>query len=259
METFAESLSSDGQIVPIKKINFEEQIIPYNPSSAELVETNKILSRIPDVRNFASNLTQKVKSFTSALKSNQQLQPSAKTLTTEESFDNVLQLSKQNAQLNIQQILLAAQEFNQTIQHSLTSVPAHPYDRLVYQYLGPDFVCPTIYELETPQNYCPIQATKEIIDIKNKLSDLQTTQISIMSAEALDTNFYGITSQNLNNAFAFLSTTCSGDQFIINDRKLSEHLSFVETIKSIPIDYIQQNPMEVAQKLINRFIQIQKM
>jgi len=265
METFTESLSFDGQIVPGNQIIFDEQLVPYHSHNTELTEfvpnSDKSLLQIPKVRTFAQELTQKVKSFTSSLKSNG-LYNQIKQLPEVEinqPFGNSLEKSKQQAQLCIQQVLSAAQIFNDDIQYSLTSVPAHPYDRLVYQYLGPNFVCPTIYELNIPQNYCPKEAVKEIINVKNDLFDLQMTHLAAMSAEVMDTNFYGITSQNLNNAFAVLSTTCDGDQYIINDKKLSEHLSFVETLKSIPTDYIEENSMEVAQKLIARFIEIQKM
>lgn len=265
MENFTESLSSEGQIIPINKIPYEEQIVPYRPVATELTEfvpdSNKTLSQIPKIGTLARDIVQKVKSFTSSLKSDgfyDQIKQLPE-IQTDQSFSGSLEQSKQMAQLSIQQILSAARSFNETINNSLVSIPAHPYDRLVHHYLGPDFVCPTIYELNVPQNYCPKEAVKEIINVKNDLFDLQMTHLAAMSAEVMDTNFYGITSQNLNNAFAVLSTTCNGDQYIINDKKLSEHLTFVEILKSIPTDYIEQNPMEVAQKLIARFIEIQKL
>ena len=65
-----------------------------------------------------------------------------------------------------------------------------------------------------------------------------TTQLQIMSAEAADTSFAGITSQNLGNAFAVLSTTANGQEYIIDRKKAAEHLEFIEIVNNVPTDYI---------------------
>ena len=85
-----------------------------------------------------------------------------------------------------------------------------------------------------------------------------TTHLQLMSAEAADTSFAGITSQNLGNAFAVLSTTANGQEYIIDRKKAARHLEFIEVISNIPTDYIIENPVIVVMKLVSRYLEIHR-
>ena len=153
-------------------------------------------------------------------------------------------------------VLSAARNIRQKLEEATFTGPICPYQKTLLEYLGPNFVCPTIHELALPINFNPIEAVKTITEIDKKYNDLMLTHLQIMSAEAADTRFVGITSQNLGNAFAVLSTTQNGQQYVIDKQKASRHLEFAETVRNIPADYILQHPFEVAQKLVGRYLEI---
>ena len=171
-------------------------------------------------------------------------------------FVELLRTNKEQAQLTISQLVSSANSMTADLTTALTAVPVHPYEKLVYEYLGPNFICPTIQELAIPNNFCSQKCLVEIESIAKEVGALQTSQFDRMSAEAMDTSFYGITSENLNNAFAVLSSTAEGDRYVIDRAKLTQHLRFVETVKGIPIDYVLKNPLEVAKKMLAEFTRI---
>lgn len=152
--------------------------------------------------------------------------------------------------------LSAARSLKQQIQSTIFDGPVCPYQRTLLEYLGPNFKCPTIDDLPLPRNFNPAEAIKIILDVDKKHDKQMTTHLQIMSAEAADTNFPGVTSQNLGHAFAVLSATSRGQEYIIDKKKTGQHLEFVELISKIPTDYIVEHPVIVAQKLVARYLEI---
>ena len=134
-----------------------------------------------------------------------------------------------------------------------------PYEKTIAEYLGTDFIIPTVHDLTVPENFCPLEAIKTIVTIDRKYHDLTLTHLQTITAEAADTGFVGVTSQNLGNAFALLSTTPEGtQQYVLDKPRIGEHLSFAELIRTIPNEDIINNPVEIAHKLVSKFIQIHK-
>lgn len=219
METFTESLSFDGQIVPYSQAQLT---LPEQVSSKEVsTEPQSIEVR---ARNLAE----------------------------------LLRNDKQAAQLAIQELVSSAKDAKAEMLASLTATPVHPYEKLKLQYLGSDFVCPTIHDWIIPMDFCPKAALTDIQDIAQSFHELQMSHFAKMSAEAMDTSFVGITSQNLNNAFAVISATDSGEQLVVDKKKVADQLKFIETIKSIPTDYIIENPLEVAKKMLAEYTRLNK-
>ena len=187
--------------------------------------------------------------------------PETSTVTQEleikmHEFTELLRKNKEQAQITISQLVSSANCMTADLKAALTAVPVHPYEKLIHEYLGPNFICPSITDLTIPKNFCAQQCLGDLEAIVKDVGELQTNQFNLMSAEAMDTSFYGITSENLNNAFAILSSTPNGNQYVIDNNRLAEHLKFVETVKSIPVDYVLKNPLEVAKKMISEFVRI---
>ena len=153
-------------------------------------------------------------------------------------------------------LLSSIQQFKQNIQDNILSGPVCPYQKTLNEYLGLDFKCPSIHSLTILPDYSVEKAVGLLTNIGDKHTDQMLTHLAVMTAEAADTGFPGITSQHLGNAFAVLSTTTNGQEYVINKPKLAKHLEFAEIVKSIPVEYIKQNPVIVAQKLVSRYIEI---
>jgi hypothetical protein len=77
-----------------------------------------------------------------------------------------------------------------------------------------------------------------------------------MVIEAADTSFPGITSENIGNAFAVLSSTSEGDRYVIDRHKAALHLEFAELIRNLSVEKIIGDPIVTAHKLVTRYIEI---
>jgi hypothetical protein len=173
-----------------------------------------------------------------------------------ESLARLLQVDKERARTTINELVSSAQTMTSSLVNDLTATPLHPYQKLLHDYLGPNFICPSIKDLTIPQNFSPQICLTELEEFANEVQLLRTDQFARLSAEAMDTSFEGITSENLNNAFAVLSSTAEGERYVINHERLKDHLKFFETVKNIPTDYIIKNPIEVAKKMLAEFTRI---
>lgn len=177
-----------------------------------------------------------------------------------ENLTTLLQKDKEKAKLMIDSLVFSARQLTSTIATALTSVPVHPYERLIYEYLGPNYKPKDIKDYSIPDSFSPFGCIKELRIIAEANQQLQTTQMAVISAEASNPTFDGtFDGENLNNAFAELVNTPEGkQQFVVNEARLKEYLEFMEMVKAIPIEYIVKNPLEVAKKILSEFIRIHK-
>lgn len=164
---------------------------------------------------------------------------------------------REAALLTIQSLLSTALEIKQQLLGKIFEGPVCPYQKTLNEYLGANYKAPAIQDLEYPVDFSVQNAVTTLAEISNKHNDTLLTHLDLMSAEASDTGFVGITSQNLGNAFAVLSTTANGQEFLIDRQKTAKHLEFAEIVRNIPSDYIVQNPLVVAHKLLSHYINIQ--
>lgn len=158
----------------------------------------------------------------------------------------------------IQSALSAARMVRSSVEEKLLGGPLHPYQKLIHQYLGVNFVSPSVLDLPLPENYCPKQTLAQLNNItdscfKNTLTQFQhiTAGIGkIENSEELELM------QNAGHGFAVLSATSEGDKFVIDSKKTADYLEFAETVRTIPMDQILNNPIETAQRLLYRLTEI---
>jgi hypothetical protein len=131
-----------------------------------------------------------------------------------------------------------------------------PYEQLKIKYLGKNYVVPSIDSLSYPENFTPEKALPSTAAINASYYNIMLTHLHTMSAEAIDTSFPGITSENVGNAFAVPHETEKGIVYKINEKKLANHLEFAEIVRNIPLQQLIDNPQEISFKLIQRFIEI---
>lgn len=131
-----------------------------------------------------------------------------------------------------------------------------PYEQTKAKFLGKDYTPPSIEDLTYPEDFSIEKALSVIASINAHYYNVMLTQAHYMSAEAIDTNFPGITSENIGNAFSVPFITENGTTHILNKKKVADHIEFAEIVRSIPMQQMIDEPKEVAFKLIHRFIQI---
>lgn len=170
-----------------------------------------------------------------------------------------LLISDRNKALKMMDELLAEfQTFEAELDAQIKKTDACPYQQSLNEFLGPNFICPTIDDLPLPENYDANACVQAIFEINERHHNLFLAQMEVMAREAADTSFPGVTSQNLNNAFAPLSTTANGQEFVFDREKYAKHLEFVEIIRNLNSEDIIVRPYEIIQKLVTRYIEIHK-
>lgn len=236
----------------------DSSLVPTNKSQ-ELVEQPSALTvkkfPIPSYQDVLTKIQQQAINQDSLL---EEVEKDFAAIEDVKKFTTLLEKDKAKAKLLIDNLVSSAREMTTSITTSLTSVPVHPYEKLIYEYLGPDYKPKEIQDYSIPDSFNPFTCTKELRIIAEANQQLQMTQMAILSAEAMNPTFDGtFSTENLNNAFAEPVDTSDGNQqFVINEVRLKEHLEFMEMVKNIPKEYILKNPLEVAKKMISEFIRI---
>lgn len=229
----------------------QEEIVEHSQSSVSPVKKfpvpsyQDVLTKIQQQAINQDTLMQEVEQDFAAIESTQK-------------FTTLLQKDKEKAKLMIDSLVSSARQMTSTITTALTSVPVHPYEKLIYEYLGPNYKPKEIQDYSIPDSFNPFVCTKQLRIAAEANHQLQMTQMSVLSSEAMNPTFDGtFATENLNNAFAEPVDTLNGEQqFVINEARLKEHLEFMEMVKNIPKEYILKNPLEVAKKMISEFIRI---
>lgn len=158
----------------------------------------------------------------------------------------------------IQQALSAARSARIQFDEKLLTGPIHPYQKLVHQYLGPDFKTPSVYDLPLPVNFCPVTSLQKLNDITDSIFKNTVTQFQHLTAGIgkIENDEERTMLEGLGHGFAVLSATSEGPKFVIDKEKTAKYIEFAETFRSIPIKEIVNNPVEIAQRVIARIIEI---
>lgn len=133
-----------------------------------------------------------------------------------------------------------------------------PYERTKIEYLGPNYIVPSIHDLPEPVDFSNEVALNSNLLINKQYHENMMAQMQMMSAEAASPDFSENLPEVYGHAFTMLSSTANGEQLVIDRHKTALHLEFAEIVRNIPVSYILENPLLVAQKLINRYIEINK-
>jgi len=128
-----------------------------------------------------------------------------------------------------------------TVDCCLSSIPAHPYERLKYNYFGPDYQFKSLEDLEEPEKI-PYEKCLEYIKQKNE--------------EVLFTTFHNLTCDEENKIYtAFMC--CSGDKLIADHQKQKKYIEFLEIARNIPLRSVtSENYNSIAKKLIAEYMRV---
>jgi hypothetical protein len=118
---------------------------------------------------------------------------------------------------------------------SLSGVPIHPYERLKYDLFGKNYVFKTINDIEAPKDFNVETYTQQLTGITE-----QTHQMSLSSLSAFNASMQ--------------TGTLTAEMPLLPPDTIRHNLEFVEIVKSISLDEVQRNPVQVAQKLTSYYI-----
>lgn len=155
---------------------------------------------------------------------------------------------KQASNQTLHHVLSTLQNVKHTLLSALTSVPAHPYEKFKKEFIDPETKPMLIEDICCPDDFCFKTCSNEICAISVELNQDWDQQICMLSCCDI------VEQPNICNAFASLSE----GTFVVDKQRASKHLQFVEMIKNIPIQLIEQQPYEVAKKLASQFVNVYK-
>ena len=141
----------------------------------------------------------------------------------------------------IQALLSSTRQFRESFETAMSSVPAHPYERMKWEYFQPNEQFLKIEDIPVPNAFCPLTCAKELSSISVKFNETVNTQVNSLTCEDIPETC---------NAFA----TLSDNVFVVDSEKTKNHLNFLEMVRSIPMEMVEQNPREIAQKIVSQYI-----
>lgn len=252
MDTSIETLSAEYQldIIPVEQTQIvpNKEIVIKDNAVQELALYADALSKILSAGNFSEDLNDE--DF-----SDEYIEID---LSLAELGVHPLILEERNEALSLlSSILSEADHALQELESSFNG-PICPYQATLVEYLGPNFKPPSIYDLTIPPSFSLAKAVETINNFGTKIHNDTNERLDVMLKESMDTNFPGITSQNIGNAFAVLSSTVNGQEYVIDNERLAKHLEFAEIVRNLPAEAIDENPLMVALKLVARYEEISK-
>jgi len=142
---------------------------------------------------------------------------------------------------NLGSLTHAVTSLEESVHAMLSGIPVHPYERIKYDYFGPDYQFKTLEDLEDPRE---IDHQKCVEILRGSTNHLYST------------TFHNLTcceEHKCQTAF----TKMSGDLIVEDHEKQKNYIEFMEMARSIPIDSItDDNCLEIARKLLGHYIRI---
>jgi hypothetical protein len=146
----------------------------------------------------------------------------------------------------ITSLLSASELLCNELDIALSSIPIHPYYRLVHEHLDGEISPITLANIEAPESFNIETVTNQISCLAVKYGDQFETQTQKL------TSFSTIEEENVCNAFAVLS----GEKFVVEQEKVANHLKFIGFLNSIPPEAIDADPVGVAQKMLSQYLKM---
>jgi hypothetical protein len=245
----------------IGKIPVDSQVIESTAYRRQEVKTIESLPKsFDDIRNMFPNISPQPQTSivpaVSSLESARTLHETTKTQLTP--LEQLLDQNFKNMHSTIQRALSAARATRLNFEDKILSGPIHPYQKLIHKYLGLDFKTPSVLDLPLPEKFCPIQTTQHLQKVNDQFFENTLTHFQHLTAGIgkIENEDEMQLMEGLGHTFATLSSTAEGDMFVVDHKKTAEYLEFAETVRTIPISEIVNNPIQTAQRLLHRLAQI---
>ena len=158
------------------------------------------------------------------------------------------------AALTVQALLSSVRATRQEREAALSAVPSNPFDRLKLEYLGSDYKSITLQDLPQPLDFNP----NGVLQVSQTIEGIRETfnKTAHSHCEYLLSNTNSITCSNLGHAFATLSSTADGDQFIIDKEKFANQIKFADFICNLDLSQVEENPVLAAQRIVRYFAEL---
>jgi len=155
-----------------------------------------------------------------------------------------------SAHSTIQSILSSLRQTNASLSAARAEIPTNPYERLKWEHCHRDAEPFNLDDVEVPEDFSFEEAHKEILKISRNHSNNFANHLEILKTPNFDLTEH----PNFGNAFAIYNE----GEFKIDKDKATDHFAFIDMIRSVPLEYIVANPTEFAQKVVTKYIEINR-
>lgn len=163
-------------------------------------------------------------------------------------LSSIQQEQLQNATSTIQNLLSSLKQINADIAAAREEIPTDPYERLKWEHCHKDIEPLDFESVEVPEDFCFDKAHKALTEISKKHSDNFNDHLNVASLSGFDPNEH----HHFGNAFAAFD----GGTFQLDKDKITKHFQFLDMVRSVPLDYIINNPNDFNKKVLTKFIEI---
>jgi len=164
-------------------------------------------------------------------------------------LSSIHQEHMQNATSTIQSLLSSLRQVNADIAAAREEIPTDPYERLKWEHCHRDAEPFDFHSIEVPEDFCMQKAHKALLDISSKHTDNFSNHLET----AMTSGFNISDHPHFGNAFA---AVIEDGTFQIDKDKITKHFQFLDMVRSVPIEYIKNNPEEFNKRVVSKFIEI---
>jgi hypothetical protein len=165
-----------------------------------------------------------------------------------ESMSGIHQFHMDNARSTIAAILSSLRQTNADLNAARAEIPTEPYERLKWEHCHKDAEPFDFDSIKIPDDYCHIKTCQTLSAIVDQHAFCQNKHYEVLSLSGFDINEH----PHAINAFSYLEE----DTFKVNKDKLTNHFLLMDMIRSVPLDYIQNNHEEFTKKILTKYIEI---
>jgi hypothetical protein len=129
----------------------------------------------------------------------------------------------------------------------LSGVPSTPYEKMKYDLFGKDYTFKTIDDIPDPENFNLDALTESIKQISKQLA-----QTTLSAASGFQIQQENINPENVQ------SLTFEMPEYLIDKNLARKNIEFSEIVRSLTVERLKEQPVEIAKKLVAHFAEMYK-
>lgn len=139
------------------------------------------------------------------------------------------------------------------IMQSLSGNASHPYEQMKRNFFGENYQFKTINDLKAPESFNLDTITLSLQKISKQLAQTTLSSASSTSMQVESTDI-----QNLENLENFSFNPAEHNLIGVDVDLARKNIEFSEIVKSLTVDQLRAQPVEIAKKLIAHFAEMYK-
>jgi hypothetical protein len=160
-------------------------------------------------------------------------------------LSEIVRQDRMEVQQQLDDLLAEAESLHKIIEEANVDLHVHPWEKFSAECIDPNTPPLTLDEISIMPDFSVSKCVTHFEKIGDNINELADIHLSSVENE-------NISNENIGNMFAVLS----GDRFIVDRTKASNFIQFTDLLRNLPLDTIESNSLEIAQKVLSHYIKI---